>query len=45
MSALAEQLPLEQPCRTYDNSRFNLEDIIQFMDATEAAMMTHRTDP
>ena len=41
MSALAEQLPLEQPCRSYDNSRYNLEDIIQFMDAKEAASMTH----
>jgi len=41
MSALAEQLPLEQPCRSYGNSRYNLEDIIQFMDAEEAASMTH----
>ncbi len=41
MSALAEQLPLEQACRSYDNSRYNLEDIIQFMDAEEAAGMTH----
>ena len=40
MSALAEQLPL-QACRLYDNSRYNLEDIIQFMDAEEAASMTH----
>lgn len=41
MSALAEQLPLEKPCRSYDNSRYNLEDIIQFMDAEEASSMTH----
>ena len=41
MSALAEQLPLEQVCQPYDNSRYNLEDIIQFMDAEEAAIMTH----
>lgn len=39
MNALAEQLPSEQ--QVYDNSRYNLEDIIQFMDATEASTMTH----